>query len=103
MSHHLGQSIPPPDERRRCLLEQETSNSHRSRPGKPGTAVAEEGGPVVRAGAGAAVLPVTVSTPEAEGHSKTHSPDARTVVPAKPATAPTEADPARSQERSGEI
>ena len=46
--------------------------------------MAEEGGPVVRAGADAATLPVTAPTPEAEGHSRTHSPDAGTVVPAKP-------------------
>ena len=103
MSHHLGQSIPLPDERRRHLLEQETSNSHRNRPDEPGTAVAEEGGPVVRAGADAAALPVTAPTPEAEGHSRAHSPDVGTVAPTKPATAPREADLARSQERPGEI
>ena len=67
MSHHLGQSIPPPDEQRRQLLEQEASNSHLSRPDEPGTAVAEEGGPVVQAGADATALPATASTPEAKG------------------------------------
>ena len=94
MSHHLGQSTPSPDEQRWRLLEQETSNSHCSRPDEPGTAVAEEGGPVIRAGADAAALTVTAPTPEAEGHSRTHSPDAGTVMPAKPATTPREADPA---------
>ena len=103
MSHHLSQSIPPQDEQQRRLLEQETSNSHCSRPDEPGTAVEEEGGLVVRAGADTAALPVTAPTPEAEGHSRTHSPDAGTVVPAKPATVPREADPARSQEKPGEI
>ena len=63
-------------------------HSHCSQPDKPGIAAAEDGGPVVRAKADNAALPVTAPTPGAEGHSRTHSPDAGTVVPAKPATAP---------------
>ena len=88
MSCHLGLSIPLLDKQRRRLLEQDTSYSHCSQPDEPGTAVAEEGGLVVRAGADDAAPPVTAPTPGAEEHSRTHSPDAGTVVPAKPATAP---------------
>ena len=88
MSRHLSLSIPLLDERRRRLLERETSHSHCGRPDKPGIAVAEKGGPVIRAGADEAALPLTAPIPGAEGHSRTPSPDAVTVVPAKPATAP---------------
>ena len=67
MSRHLSLSIPPLDERRRHLLEWKTSHSHCSRPDEPGTVVSEEGGPVVRAGADEAVLPVTAPILGAEG------------------------------------
>ena len=71
MSRHLGLSIPPLDERRWRLLEQETSHSRCGRPDEPGIAVAEKGGPVVRVGADEAALPVTAPMPGAEGHSRT--------------------------------